>query len=184
MPTNPYSSSELPPRRRVTTAYLGLGSNLGDRASHLRRALERLREACTPTAVSSLYETEFVGACADPQPAFLNSAVRVRTDLSPIELLFVVMGIEALGGRRETNGWQPRTIDIDILLYSDVTITSQTLTIPHPRMWVRAFVLRPLAEIEPDLLTPDGVRICDAAMALERSGQTAVRVSDCRWADQ
>lgn len=136
----------------MAVAYLGLGANLGDRAATLRRALTLLAESLTVQRVSSLYETEPVGP---EQPLFLNATCQIETGLSPRELLALSKEIEQKVGRSpQAERWGPREIDIDILLYANDVIEAPGLTIPHPRMLERAFVLIPLAEIAPDLTYP------------------------------
>jgi len=141
----------------MATAYLGLGSNLGDRQSHIIAAIRRLT---APTLnivdVSSIYETEPVGRTPEPVPMYLNCVVRVRTEMSPQELLSHAQSVERAGGRLPTFRWGPRTIDVDVLLYDDLMISTDALTIPHPRLKERAFVLVPLAELDADLVLPDG----------------------------
>ncbi len=134
------------------TVYLGLGSNLGDRRGNLAAALQRLREVIEITSVSSVYDTEPVGF-AD-QPRFLNIVLRGQTALDPEALLGYVKQIEAKLGRQPSFRYGPRPIDIDILLYDDLHIAQNNLTIPHPRMGERAFVLVPLAEIAPESVEP------------------------------
>ena len=136
--------------------YLGLGSNVGDRESHLRpgdRGPAR-RTAVAVEAVSSLYETEPVGEILD-QPDFLNAAVRVRTALEPEELLDVCKAIEAEHGRvfgGPRHG--PRPIDIDLLLLGDIEMSTERLTLPHPEVTSRRFVLEPLLELDPGAAPP------------------------------
>jgi len=133
-------------------AYLSLGSNLGDREDHLNQAITKLNSLGTVKRVSSLYETdpvEFV-----EQPVFLNCAVALRTDLSPTELLHQILNIERSLGRQRIQKKGPRTIDIDILLFGDRVIKSADLTIPHPAMAQRRFVLLPLTEIAPGVHHP------------------------------
>lgn len=134
------------------TAYLGLGSNLGDRAGYLRQALVLLAETVVVTTVSSLYETAPWGL--REQPPFLNAACEIRTALEPHELLRAAQRIEAALGRERRQRWGPRTLDVDILLYGDRIVETEALTIPHPLLAERAFVLAPLAEIAPDLCHP------------------------------
>lgn len=136
----------------MVTAYLGLGSNLGDRQGNLSQAIERLSRRVRLERVSSLYETEPVGYLA--QPRFLNAACRVSTDLSSWELLALAKEIEAGLGRVPGFPNAPRQIDIDILFYGDQVIETTELTVPHPRLAERAFVLIPLAEIAPELVHP------------------------------
>jgi GTP cyclohydrolase-4 len=136
----------------VTTAYLGLGSNLGDRKYNLARALELLMNYLVVEKVSSLYETEPVGY--KKQPLFLNAVCRISTELSPEKLLHLAKKIEAELGRTPSFPNAPRPIDIDILLYGNEVMNDKELTVPHPRLTERAFVLVPLAEIAPDLVHP------------------------------
>ena len=133
-------------------AYLGLGSNIGDREGFLRAAVECLNacEAITVEKVSSVYETEPVGYVE--QEDFLNAAVRIETDLTSEELLATCLAIENELGRRREVHWGPRTIDIDILLFGDMSVEMPALKIPHPLMDKRRFVLVPLFEIFPDLI--------------------------------
>jgi 2-amino-4-hydroxy-6-hydroxymethyldihydropteridine diphosphokinase len=133
-------------------AYIGLGSNLGDRAAHLRAALDRLGTRGTVEAVSPFLETDPVGYAE--QPRFLNAAVRLRTTLPPDDLLRELLSIETALGRVRTVRWGPRTIDLDLLLYDDLVRDDPGLTIPHPRMHERRFVLEPLAAIAPDAVHP------------------------------
>lgn len=132
--------------------YLGLGANLGDRHTNLIQALQYLRSRAQIEKVSSLYETKPVGYL--DQPDFLNLVCQVHTDLSPQELLSFLKQIEQRMGRQPTFRDGPRPIDIDILLYDDLVLETPELTIPHPRMANRAFVLVPLAEIAPDVVHP------------------------------
>jgi len=134
------------------TAYLGLGSNMGNRQDNLDRALDFLSQRLRLGEVSSLYETEPVGNIE--QPHFLNLACRVDTRLAPTELLALAKGIERKLGRTFGKSNAPRPIDIDILLYGDQVIETPELVIPHPKLTERAFVLVPLAEIAPDLMHP------------------------------
>ena len=137
------------------TAYVGLGSNLGDRAAHLADAVERLRRtpAVRVTALSSLLENLAIGGPAG-SPPFLNAVVELRTTLSPHALLQAMQAIEADLGRVRHERWGPRTIDLDLLLFGDRTIESTDLTVPHPLMHARRFVLQPLAEIAPTAFHP------------------------------
>lgn len=132
--------------------YLGLGSNVGDRACNLRSALDCLGPHADVTNVSSIYETEPVGFTR--QKPFLNLTCRLRTNLTPKELLTAIKAIELQLGRTPAPRNGPRTIDIDILLFGDLRLESRDLVIPHPRMWERLFVLVPLAEIAPDVVHP------------------------------
>jgi len=133
-------------------AYLSLGSNIGDREDHLNRAITDLSSLGTVKNISSFYETdpvEFV-----EQPVFLNCAVALQTDLSPMELIRQILNIERSLGRQRIQKKGPRSIDIDILLFGDRVINSADLTIPHPAMAQRRFVLLPLTEIAPDACHP------------------------------
>ena len=139
----------------MAIAYLGVGSNLGDRQAHIQKAVALLRENenVQVKAVSSLIETEPEGPV--PQGKFLNGAVMIQTSLMPNELLAALKNIERRCGRTKTEGKGPRTLDLDILLYDDVVIIEgKTLSIPHPRMAERSFVLRPLSEIAPEVMHP------------------------------
>lgn len=129
-------------------AYLGLGSNVGDRWQHLRDAVGSLSGV---VATSSVYETDPVGGPAG-QPPFLNCVVVIETDLTPRQLLGVCHRLEAAAGRVRDARWGPRTLDVDILLMDGVDVDEPDLQIPHPRMPVRRFVLEPLAEVAPDLV--------------------------------
>jgi 2-amino-4-hydroxy-6-hydroxymethyldihydropteridine diphosphokinase len=134
------------------TVYLSLGSNLGDRAANLRAALERLGELGTVEAVSGFYETEPVGETA--QPWFLNCAVKFDTEKKPRQLISGILNLEQTMGRQRKQKNGPRIIDIDILLFGTSVIDTAFLTVPHPRLHERRFVLEPLAEIAPDVRHP------------------------------
>jgi 2-amino-4-hydroxy-6-hydroxymethyldihydropteridine diphosphokinase len=144
------------------TIYLALGSNLGDRRAHIAAAVARLAPAVAVERVSSLYETE--PAYVLDQPRFLNAALRGRTALEPAALLTLLKRIERELGRSAGVRYGPRVIDLDILLYGDQALTTEVLTIPHPRMAERPFVLVPLAEIAPGL-TPPGWATTVGALA-------------------
>ena len=135
------------------TVYLSLGSNLGDREKNLRSAIATLADGkVRVTRVSSFYETEPVDLLE--QPWFLNCVVQGETDVSPLDLLRALRGIEARLGSNKLVPKGPRLIDLDILLYGDQVIDTQELQVPHPRMLLRKFVLVPLAEIAPNLKHP------------------------------
>lgn len=138
----------------MTRTYLGFGSNLGDRRKRILTAMELLdrTEGVSVVSRSSLYETDPVGVT--DQPPFLNAAAGVETTRSPRELLGLIREIEKTIGRTPTFRWGPREIDIDILLSDDCVINEEGLTVPHPRMHERAFVLIPLAEIAPEAVHP------------------------------
>ena len=152
----------------MTAAYLGLGSNVGDRMAHLRAAVEALPgHGAEVTAVSSVYETEPVGEILD-QPDFLNAAVAIETELGARELLDACKAIEVEQGRMfggPRHG--PRPLDVDVLLLGDVELESERLTLPHPQVASRRFVLVPLLELDPELRLPDGTALSEA---LERLG--------------
>jgi len=136
-------------------AFLSLGANLGDRAETITRALRALEEGgVTILRRSSFYDTAPVGNTR--QPRFLNLVAEVDTVLSAEELLALCQRVERALGRTRTARWGPRTIDIDLLLFEDVTMTTPSLVLPHPRITERAFVLRPLLEIAPQATLPDG----------------------------
>jgi 2-amino-4-hydroxy-6-hydroxymethyldihydropteridine diphosphokinase len=138
----------------MTNAFVGIGSNLGDREAALRRAVELLaaEEGIEVVAVSELRETEPVGPVE--QGLFLNGAVRLATELPPRELLERLLAIERRLGRVRTERFGPRTIDLDLLVYGEQVIDEPGLTIPHPRLHERRFALDPLAELAPDLVIP------------------------------
>jgi dihydropteroate synthase len=155
------------------TAYLGLGSNLGDREANIARAVDFLSQRLTVDRLSSLYETEPVGY--RDQPRFLNAVCQVSTVLSPGELLALAKAIEGRLGRVTSFPNAPRPLDIDILLYGDRIVDSLELRIPHPRLTERAFVLVPLAELAPDLVHPEtGRRIGELLVEVE--GREGVRL--------
>jgi 2-amino-4-hydroxy-6-hydroxymethyldihydropteridine diphosphokinase len=155
------------PRAQPVTAYLGLGSNLGDRMAYLTETVARL--AGVPgvgvSLTSSVYETAPVGGTE--QGDFLNMAAAVRTTLRPVALLERCKTIETDLGRVTAEPWAPRIIDLDILLYGDETVDSPQLTIPHPELVHRAFALVPLLEIAPHATLPCGTQLADALAALE-----------------
>ena len=155
----------------MRTGYLGLGSNVGDRAGHLRAAIGMLGERGVEVeAVSSGYETEPVGEVLD-QPDFLNAAIRIRTELEPKALLDLCKEIEAEHGRAlDAPRHSPRPLDVDLLLLGELELSTDRLTLPHPEVTGRRFVLAPLLELDSELALPDGTRLSDALTALG-SGQ-------------
>jgi 2-amino-4-hydroxy-6-hydroxymethyldihydropteridine diphosphokinase len=157
----------------MQVGYLGLGSNIGDRAEHLRAAIAALREhGVEVEAVSSAYETEPVGEVLD-QPDFLNAAIRICTELEPEPLLDLCKAIEVERGRLFAGPRHgPRPLDLDLLLLGDLELRSDRLTLPHPEVTSRRFVLAPLLELDPDLTLPDGTRLV-AALAALGAGQRA-----------
>jgi 2-amino-4-hydroxy-6-hydroxymethyldihydropteridine diphosphokinase len=132
-------------------AFLGLGSNLGDRERYLREAIESLRDV---VAVSPVYETEPVGGPGGQDP-YLNVVVELDTDLSPRALLGVCHRLEAAAGRVRAARWGPRTLDVDVLWIDGVALDEPDFVVPHPRMRQRRFVMAPLRDLAPDLV-PDG----------------------------
>lgn len=134
------------------TAYLGLGSNQGDRMENLEKGIEFLRGGIEALEVSPIYETEPVGFTE--QPAFLNCVCKGETSLSPLELLALAKEAEAALGREPTFRNGPRTLDVDILFYGDEVLSEPGLEVPHPRLNERGFVLVPLADIAPNLRHP------------------------------
>jgi 2-amino-4-hydroxy-6-hydroxymethyldihydropteridine diphosphokinase len=156
------------PRR----AYLGIGSNLGDRLGHLQGAVDGLAAAAdvTVVGVSPVYETAPVGG--PPQPAYLNAVVGLDTGTSPHRLLELAQRLEAAAGRVRVERWGPRTLDVDVLLIGDETVHEADLEVPHPRLQDRGFVLAPLADLDPAAAGPTpsdgwpGVRRTDLVLTL------------------
>lgn len=149
-------------------AYLGLGSNLGDRLANLQRAVDLLGEepGIRLSASSRVWETVPVGG--PPQPDYLNAVLRIDTDRSPEELLAASRRVEAALGRVRGERWGPRSIDVDVLLFDERAIDEPDLVVPHPRIRERAFVVLPLLELEPDPVLPDGSRLTQ--LRLDASG--------------
>jgi 2-amino-4-hydroxy-6-hydroxymethyldihydropteridine diphosphokinase len=146
-------------------AFLSLGSNLGDRRSYLRSAVAGLPDVI---AVSSLYETEPVGG-PPSQPSYLNAVVELNTERSARELLDIAHSLEETATRVRGERWGPRTLDVDVLLVGDSEIDEEDLQVPHPRMWERRFVLEPLSELAPDLVSPED--LTSAGGAVRRIGR-------------
>lgn len=144
-------------------AYIGLGSNLGQREAILREALTRLNDldGVAVLAVSSFRETDPVGNV--DQPRFVNAAAELETSLSPRELLDSLLDVERSLGRDRSREerWGPRTVDLDLLLYGGETLAEPGLEVPHPRLAERTFVLEPLLELDPELRLPDGRALVD-----------------------
>jgi 2-amino-4-hydroxy-6-hydroxymethyldihydropteridine diphosphokinase len=138
----------------LTRAFLGLGSNLGDREQLLADAVDRLL-AVGQRAVSPTYETDPVGG--PDQGAYLNVVVELDTDLSPRQLLQVCRRLEAAAERVRDERWGPRTLDVDVLWVDGATVAEPDLDVPHPRMWQRRFVLAPLRDLAPDLVSAEQV---------------------------
>lgn len=149
-------------------AYIGLGSNLGDRLAYLQLGVDSLTRVprVGVLAVSRVYETAPVGGpCQD---AFMNAVVAIDTDLEPNELLRQCQHIEGLAARERKEHWGPRTLDVDILLVEGLIVETDDLTIPHPRVWERGFVLAPLRDVAPELVDADTTweGVCEAGVAL------------------
>ena len=156
----------------MTRAYLALGSNLGDRLAHLQMALDALAEdnRVDLVAISSVYETDPVGGPV--QDDFLNAVLSIETEASPHEILAIAQSLEVQARRERKEHWGPRTLDVDLLLYGDETVSTPDLEVPHPRMWERAFVLAPLSEVAPELAVVPaggwtGVRRIPVALVLK-----------------
>ena len=148
----------------TTSAYLALGSNLGDRLEHLREAVRLLGAEPTVEVVRSsrVYETEPVGP---PQPAYLNAVIEVRSDGIARDLLEACRRVEDALGRVRAERWGPRTIDVDVLIFDEETIDEPDLVVPHPRMHERGFVLVPLGELEADPMLPGGRKLAKLRLA-------------------
>lgn len=157
------------------TAYIALGSNMGDRELNLLRATAEIGRISGSriTGLSGFYDTEPVGPV--PQGRFLNAALRLETGLTPGMLLAELQRIEtAVFRRKRTVAWGPRPMDLDILFYDDLTLSDDTLTIPHPRLHERRFVLAPLAELAPEFVHPRlGRRIDELLASLDSTEQVA-----------
>jgi 2-amino-4-hydroxy-6-hydroxymethyldihydropteridine diphosphokinase len=149
-------------------AFIGLGSNLGDRRAFLVAAVDGLRAGGDVVAVSPLYETEPVGGPVG-QGAYLNVVVQLSTEDSPRQLLERCRALEAAAGRERTQRWGPRTLDADVLLVEGSEVDEPDLTVPHPRLWERRFVVQPLADLAPDLVASS--QLAAAGGRVERMGR-------------
>lgn len=158
-------SGWLPPGREIF-AFLGLGSNIGDRLAYLQSGVDHLAAHAKVRIdeISSVYETAPVGG--PPQDPFLNMALRVATTASPHGLLRACQQAEQAAERERTVRWGPRTLDVDVLLYGDRTISTRRLTVPHPRLAERPFALVPLIEVAPGAALPDGRSLVQVLVAL------------------
>ena len=153
-----------PPAPPPWRAFIGLGSNLGDRRALLRAALDGLRAGGDVVGVSPLYETEPVGG-PDDQGPYLNVVVELSTTDGPRELLGRCRALEAAAGRVRDVRWGPRTLDADVLLVDGWAVDEADLTVPHPRLWERRFVVQPLADLAPDLVTAAQLRASGGEVA-------------------
>ena len=144
----------LSPADSTYTAYIGFGSNIGDRLTYIQNAIHALSETegIALQKVSSIYQTDPVGY--ETQAQFLNGVAAIQTNLPPLTLLHILKDIEAVVGRQHRTRWGPREIDLDILIYGDLCLQTEKLVIPHAEMHHRRFVLVPLAEIAPDVVHP------------------------------
>ena len=134
-------------------AFIGIGSNLGNRIENCIRAVEEISNFARITVISSIYETEPVDK--KDQPDFTNCAIEIETSLSPFDLLTFLRSVENVIGRERIEKWGPRIIDLDIIFYDNLLIETDELIIPHPRAHLRRFVLEPLSEIAPDFIHPN-----------------------------
>ena len=152
------------------TAYVGLGSNLEDPLVQIKRALTALAKLQPQTTlrVSALYKSQAIGP--GEQPDYLNGVVELTTTLPPLTLLGALQAIEHQQGRQRALKWGARTLDLDILLYEDITLHSDRLELPHPRLEERNFVIYPLYDLAPDLVLPNGRRLEDAKRACSSEG--------------
>lgn len=160
-------------------AYIGFGSNIGDRLAHIQNALDTLSktEGITLQRISSIYTTDPVGYKAQAQ--FLNGVAAIQTSLSPLPLLHTLKDIETAIGRKHRIRWGPREIDLDILIYGDLCIQTEKLVIPHPEMHLRGFVLVPLAEIAPDLVHPVFQESIQTLLNRLEDGKFVLKKEDC-----
>jgi 2-amino-4-hydroxy-6-hydroxymethyldihydropteridine diphosphokinase len=145
-------------------AFLGLGSNLGDRRRYLRDAVQTLRGVGL-VAVSPVYETDPVGGPID-QDRYLNLVVELHTDRTPRELLGVCRRLEAAAGRVREERWGPRTLDVDVLWVEGTVVDDPDLVVPHPRLWERRFVVAPLHDLAPDVADEDALAAADGLVEL------------------
>ncbi|MEO7033721.1 MAG: 2-amino-4-hydroxy-6-hydroxymethyldihydropteridine diphosphokinase [Polyangiaceae bacterium] len=158
---------------------LGLGSNLGDRLGFLRAAARKLQQHAQITAVSALYETDPVGP---QQPDYLNAAVRLRLELSPGQILELLLGIEFGLGRERLERWGPRTLDLDLLHIAGHAVEVAGLVVPHRELTRRAFALLPLLDVMPDATDPTtGQRYVQLAQTLDRTGVRELVNSRAGW---
>jgi len=165
----------------IHTVYIGIGSNLGDRIENILTALEQLKKksGIELIQVSPIYESDAIGedGSSSDKPPYLNGVAYIKTDLSPGTLLFLLQGIEIILGRpaiRRIN--EPRTIDLDILFYDNILLNTPELTIPHPRISKRMFVLAPMSDIAPSLIDPTAhLTISEMKVRLGKEGGSVER---------
>ena len=160
-------------------AYIGFGSNIGDRLAYIQSAIHTLSETegITLQKTSSIYTTDPVGYEAQAQ--FLNGVAAIQTSLSPLSLLHTLKDIETTIGRKRRIRWGPREIDLDILIYGDLCVQTEKLVIPHPEMHLRGFVLVPLAEIAPDLVHPVFQESIQTLLNRLEDSKSVVKEEDC-----
>jgi len=157
---------------------VGLGANLGDCRATLAAAARKLGRLGQVTAVSPLYETDPIGP---PQPKYLNAAVRLSSSLEPAALLAELCAIEQQAGRIRRERWGPRVLDLDILWVAGLALRSEQLVIPHPELTRRAFALRPLLDVAPDAISPEGLPYRDVSMTLDHSGVRELKETRGNW---
>ena len=163
----------------IHLAYIGFGSNIGDRLKHLQNAIHALSkmEGIVLEQISSIYKTAPVGYEAQGQ--FLNGVAAIQTSLSPLSLLQTLKDIETVIGRQHRIRWGPREIDLDILIYGDLCVQTEELVIPHPEMHLRGFVLVPLAEIAPNLVHPVFQESIQTLLNRLEDGKFVLKKEDC-----
>jgi 2-amino-4-hydroxy-6-hydroxymethyldihydropteridine diphosphokinase len=153
------------PAKTSCDAFVGLGSNLGDRAAEIDRACDEI--AALPTTTVVARSSRYASAPLDASGGeYLNAVARVRTSLAPLELLRALQAIEIRHGRLRPFAGAPRTLDLDLLLYDDLELATDELSLPHPRLHERAFVLAPLLEIAPELVVPGRGKVSDLRSAV------------------
>ena len=167
---------------KPTVAYIGLGSNLGARVALLRSAVNAIQHLGDSMSLSSVYESEPFGVGDDEQPMYLNMTVSIETKLDPEQLLSELMDIERVNGRIRIRRNESRTLDLDVLMFGEEILDTPDLTVPHPRMHERAFVMLPLAEIAPDSVHPVLQRtMSEIAAGLSCQGVRRIGSLDAVW---
>ena len=163
----------------MTTAYIGIGSNLGEKHKNCLKAIEMIGQipGCKTIKQSDLYLTKPVGV--EDQDWYVNGVITLRTDLSPQDLLHHLMSIEAKMGRVRRERWESRIIDLDILFFGQEIIYEENLTVPHPRLHLRRFVLIPMTQIAPDLIHPSlGLTMAELSEKCPENGQVVMPVKE------